>query len=296
LKITELFKQKQAVVSFEIFPPKQVSSIDVIFETIDGLVPLRPDYISVTYGAGGSSTKTTVEIAAKIKNKYGLNSLAHLTCIGSSKSQMDEILNELKDNDISNILVLRGDFPRDANPADLPNDFKQASDLAQYIASKFDFCLGGACYPEIHPECSSLDKDIENLKRKVDAGVSFLVTQLFFNNDQFYRFRNKAAQQNINVPIQAGIMPITNRKSIEKMLSLTNSEMPLKLTRILDKFEHNQEAIKDVGIAYATEQIIDLLSQDVNGVHIFTMNKPQITKDILRNLGSLIYSINKQTI
>ncbi|RNC29604.1 MAG: 5,10-methylenetetrahydrofolate reductase [Candidatus Dichloromethanomonas elyunquensis] len=296
MKITELFKQKQAVVSFEIFPPKQVSSIDVIFETIDGLVPLRPDYISVTYGAGGSSTKTTVEIAAKIKNKYGLNSLAHLTCIGSSKSQMDEILNELKDNDISNILVLRGDFPRDANPADLPNDFKQASDLAQYIASKFDFCLGGACYPEIHPECSSLDKDIENLKRKVDAGVSFLVTQLFFNNDQFYRFRNKAAQQNINVPIQAGIMPITNRKSIEKMLSLTNSEMPLKLTRILDKFEHNQEAIKDVGIAYATEQIIDLLSQDVNGVHIFTMNKPQITKDILRNLGSLIYSINKQTI
>jgi len=249
--------------------------------------------MSVTYGAGGSSSKNTVEIVSEIKRKYGIEAVAHLTCVGSSKAQIDEILAELKSKDVHNILVLRGDLPKNTDPKDVFNDFKHASDLAAYITSKSsDFCLAGACYPEVHPECSCMDKDIENLKKKIDAGVSFLITQLFLDNEEFYKFREKAAQNQINIPVEVGIMPVTNRALIEKMIKLSNASMPGKLVKILDKFEHNQQAVKEAGIEYATEQIIDLMANDVAGIHLYTMNKPQIAKDIMGNVGSMVYAIN----
>jgi methylenetetrahydrofolate reductase (NADPH) len=292
MDLKELFSQKKAVVSFEIFPPKLTSSIGVIYDTIDALAPLRPDYISVTYGAGGSTTKTTVEIASIITNKYKINSLAHLTCFNSSQREIDEILTDLVKKNVRNILALRGDVPRDFKGDSKKRDFQYASNLTQYINDNYNFCLGGACYPEGHPECSDLDKDVENLKRKVKAGVSFLITQLFFDNEVFYRFKEKVDKLEIKVPIQAGIMPITNRKQIERIVELTNAKIPPKLIRILDKFEHNKEAVKDAGIAYATEQIVELLANDIAGIHIYTMNRPQVAKDLVRNLESLLYAVN----
>lgn len=294
MNLSKLFQEKKAVVSFEIFPPKLTSSIDVIYDTIDALAPLRPDYISVTYGAGGSTTKNTVDIASIITNKYKINSLAHLTCVGSSKEDIDQVLADLKNKNVSNILALRGDEPRDAeNSSAKVRNFKYASELAHYIHQHHDFCLGGACYPEGHGQCSDLDQDIENLRYKIEAGVRFLVTQLFFDNEAFFRFREKFSRMDVQVPIQAGIMPITNRKQIDRIAGLSNAKIPQKLIRILDKFEHNQQAIRDAGIAYATEQIIELLANDINGVHIYTMNRPQVAKDLVRNLESLLYAVNK---
>lgn len=306
MDIRELFVQKKAVVSFEIFPPKPTSSINVIYETIDALAPLRPDYISVTYGAGGSTTKTTVDIASIITNTYHINALAHLTCYHSSQAQIDEILRDLEAKNVSNILALRGDQPQDtvkmedksggiAQGKREKRDFQYASELAHYITKEYPgVCVAGACYPEGHYEAASLDQDIENLKKKVDAGVDFLITQLFFDNKAWYRFKEKLDQKGITVPIQAGIMPITNRKQIERITELTKANIPQKLIRILDKFEHNAEALKDAGIAYATEQIIELLANNIDGIHIYTMNKPQVTKYIVQNLESLIYAINKK--
>lgn len=289
--ISDLFKKKKVVMSFEIFPPKQ-ANMEAVHEIIDGLAVHRPDYISVTYGAGGSSSKSTVDIASIIEKKYGIPSLAHLTCVCATKDDTDKILKELKSNGVNNILALRGDRPQELG--DLPDfiDFHYASELASYIKDNFDFCLAGGCYPEAHPECISLDRDVENLKLKVDAGVSFLITQLFMDNEYFYRFKEKVDQNNIRIPIEAGIMPVINRKSIEKMLRLSNAAMPKKLARILDKFENNQQALKDAGIAYATDQIIDLLANGIDGIHLYTMNKPQIARDITRNVHSMIYSIN----
>jgi methylenetetrahydrofolate reductase (NADPH) len=294
MQISQIFAQKKAVVSFEIFPPKQTSSIEVIYDTIDALAPLRPDYISVTYGAGGSTTKTTVEIASIITNKYHINSLAHLTCYDSSKAHIDEILTALSKRNVANMLALRGDAPQNSG-GERSRDFMYASDLAAYIGSRYDFCLGGACYPEGHPECHDPEQDVLNLKHKVEAGVSFLITQLFFDNEAFYRFRDKVQKVGIQVPIQAGIMPITNRKQIERIAGLSNAKIPGKLIKILDKFEHNAEAVKDAGIAFATEQIVELLANDTAGIHIYTMNRPQVTKDLVRNLESLFYAVNKQS-
>lgn len=292
MKISRLFEAKRVVLSFEVFPPKQAASIDVIYETIDGLAPLRPDYISVTYGAGGSSSQNSIEIASKIRQKYKINALAHLTCVGSSEAQIDAILLNLKNRGVENILVLRGDLPQHLDPVNVFHDFRHASDLAAYVTAKTGFCLGGACYPEVHPESPDIDKDIANLKRKVEAGVEFLITQLFLDTEQFLRFQEKLAKKNIWVPIQAGIMPIIDLRFVEKMVKLSNTRIPKKLGLILEKFEHNQEAIKEAGIAYASEQIIELLANDVNGIHLYTMNKSQLAKDIMKNVGTMIYAVN----
>ncbi|AHF10469.1 methylenetetrahydrofolate reductase [NAD(P)H] [Dehalobacter restrictus] len=291
--ISELLREKK-VLSFEIFPPKQTSSVEGIYDTIDALAPLRPDFISVTYGAGGSTSKTTEKIASLIETKYNLNALMHLTCIDSSKEQMDEMLNDLPNKNISNILALRGDIPKGAEERNRIRDFQYASDLAEYIRKHHVFCVGGACYPEGHPECPYPEQDIENLLWKLDAGVSFLVTQLFFDNDVLYRFKEKLQKANVDIPIIAGIMPLTNQSQIEKMLALSNATVPKNLVRIIHKFEHNAEALKDAGIAYATQQSIDLLTHGVDGIHIYTMNKPQIAKDLVRNLDSLLYATNSR--
>ena len=286
--IKDKFKIKRPLISFEIFPPKPNYPIDTIFNTIDNLDDLNPDFISVTYGAGGSTKDTTVEISSYITKKYGLSSLAHITCLTSSKEEVNNTLNNLKSNGVKNILALRGDYPEGANIVDRSkNDYKYAVDLIEHIKQDKDFCVGAACYPEKHMESTSVASDLRNLKNKVDAGADFLITQLFFDNDIFYDFRDKTEALSINVPIIAGILPVLNKNQIQRIVSLTGCTLPKKFLRILSKYEHSPEALKEAGIAYATEQIIDLLSWGIDGVHIYTMNKPDTVRQIMSSISTI---------
>ncbi|MFA9399036.1 MAG: methylenetetrahydrofolate reductase [NAD(P)H], partial [Clostridiaceae bacterium] len=291
MHIKNLFKEKNTVISLEIFPPKVNSSIDTIYKTIENLAYLNPDFISVTYGALGSTKDKTVEIASLIKNKYEIESLAHLTCLTSSHDEINQITKNLKHNNISNILALRGDFPKGYNTKEDTLSFKHADDLVEIIKKNNDFCVAGACYPEKHPESLSFENDLYNLNKKVEKGTDFLISQLFFDNNIFYNFINQAKSQGINCPISAGIMPVINKKQIERIVSLTGASMSQKFLSILDRYEYNEEALKDAGIAYATEQIIDLISQGVDGIHIYTMNKPEIAKKIYGNIESVIKAV-----
>ena len=293
--IKDIFNQKKPVISFEIFPPKKYSNIDVIYSTLEALKDLRPDFISVTYGAAGSTRDKTVEIASIIKNKYDIEALAHLTCIGLDQEGLDKIIGELIKNNVRNVMALRGDLPEGMDKKELDSSsFAHASDIIASIKKHEDFSTGGACYPEVHPECESLDKDIENLKLKVDSGADFLVTQLFFDNDKFYNFMDKARKAGINVPISTGIMPVTNKKQIERMISLSNATLPSKFRRILDKYENDGEALKEAGIVYATEQIIDLLSWGIDGIHLYTMNRPETCRKIINNITSIRESLERK--
>lgn len=279
------------MVSFEIFPPKPNGDINKIYNTLDELKNLKPDYISVTYGAGGASIDNkTIDLATKIKNEYNIESVAHLTCIKSSKNDIDNILNTLRSNNVENILALRGDIVGECTCG----DFKYASDLVSYVKKHNDFNIAGACYPEGHPSCATLDEDIKNLKLKVECGVNNLVSQLFFDNDTFYKFLDKAYSANISVPIQAGIMPVINKKQIERIVSLCGATFPKKFMKIVDKYEYDSIALRDAGIAYAVEQIIDLVSSGVKGVHIYTMNNPKVAKGIISNISSIINCINEK--
>lgn len=291
--IKNKFKKGKTVVSFEIFPPKDTSSVSTIYKTIDALAHLHPDYISVTYGAGGTNKDKTVDIASLIKNKYNIDALAHLTCIGSTKKEIDTVLNSLKENSIDNILALRGDIPNDIIFA-IPNpiEFNYASDLISYIKSNENFCLGAACYPEGHLDSDSQIADWTMLNKKVNQGVDFLISQLFFENKYFYQLNNFLKNNNIYTPIQAGIMPITNKSQTQKIISLCGANLPKKYKTIIDKFGDSPQALEDAGIAYATEQVIDLLSNGVDGIHIYTMNKPSIAKQIVSNISSVVNSIN----
>lgn len=287
--IKDIFKVKRPVVSFEIFPPKKDSPIETIYATLEGLQGMKPDFISVTYGAGGSTTIRTAEIASLIKKRYGIESVAHLTCITATRQEVDDILARFKENGIDNILALRGDFPEDPSfKFPTPLHYRYACDLIEDIKSKGSFSIGGACYPEGHPECPNLEDDLKHLKEKADAGLDFLVTQLFFDNEKFYAFRDLAAKHGLtDIPITAGIMPVLNKKQIQRIVSLTQATMPKKFLRIMDRYEHNPEALKEAGIVYATEQIIDLLSWGVDGIHIYTMNRPEVTRKIIENISSI---------
>ena len=287
MQISKLFKDR-TVFSLEVFPPKKNSSIDTIYSTLDELQYLKPDFISVTYGAGGNiADSSTCDIASIIKNKYNIEALAHLTCVSCSKDEIDIILNDFKKNNIENILALRGDI----NPQILPkNDFNYASELITYIKSKSDFYVSGACYPEVHIEADNMVSDILNLKKKVDCGASHLISQLFFDNKAFYDFREKATIAGITVPIEAGIMPVVNKNSIERMVSMCGASLPAKFTKIMQRFEHNPEALRDAGIAYAVDQIVDLVSNGVDGIHLYTMNNPYIAKKISESVLSIIRS------
>ncbi len=292
--IKNIFSAKKPVISFEIFPPKKDSPIETIYNTIDALKDLTPDYISVTYGAGGSTTNRTVEIATLIKQKYGIEALAHLTSITSTKTEIAGIIENLKTNGISNILALRGDLPQDPDfKFPDPLHFRLAKDLVTAIQKNHDFCIAGACYPEGHPECDSYEKDLIRLREKVDAGVDFLITQLFFDNEIFYQFIEDKTRLNINVPVTAGIMPVLNKKQIERITTMCRASLPKKLIRIMERYEHNPEALKEAGIAYATEQIIDLLSWGVDGIHIYTMNRPEVTRTIIQNMSVIRNYISK---
>lgn len=288
--IREKFKEKAIVFSFEIFPPKPTSPIETIYDTLEALQDLKPDYISVTYGAGGkTSDNRTCELSSLVKNKYGIESLAHLTCINSSKATIDELLTELNTQDIKNILALRGDIPEQV---DTVGEFGYAYELIQYIKQKNLFGVAAACYPEGHIDSGSLEQDIEALKIKVDAGTDYLISQLFFENNYFYEFLNLADQKGIDIPIQAGIMPVANKRQIERIVSLCGATVPKKFTKIMNRYEHDREALREAGIAYATEQIIDLISTGVKGIHLYTMNNPYIARKITNNISAVMSFAN----
>ena len=284
MKITELFTKKKPTISFEVFPPNELYSLDEVFSVIDELAKLKPDFISVTYGAGGSTRSRTVEIASKIKNQNHIEALAHLTCLGATEKEIDSIVEELERNNIENILALRGDYPKDGSPGKVGN-FSHSCDLIKYLKNR-DFALGGAFYPEGHQDTNDL-LDLFNLKIKVDSGVDFLISQIFFDNEQFYEFREKLKKLNITTPLIAGIMPVTNAKQIRKITSLCGCTIPEKLRKILDRYENNPKALKEAGIAYATEQIIDLMTSDIDGIHIYTMNKVEMAKKIMESITNI---------
>lgn len=287
MNIKDKLNQNKPLISFEIFPPKRDYPVETIYNTIDELYDLRPDFISVTYGAGGSTKDTTVEIASYITEKCDLAALAHLTCLNSTKEEIDKTLKVLRERGVKNILALRGDHPKDESPGQKACSYSYAEDLINHIRQYDSFCVGAACYPEKHLEAVSLEQDLFNLKSKIDAGVDFLITQLFFDNEIFYDFMEKAGQKGIHVPVIAGILPVLNKGQIERIISLTGCTLPNKFLRILNKYEHSPEALKEAGIAYAIEQIIDLLSWGVDGIHIYTMNRPNTTRRILDNLANI---------
>ncbi len=286
MKINSLFGTGKAVFSFEVFPPKKDSPIESVYGKLEEICALRPDFISVTYGAGGSGAHSrTCEIASKIKRDFHVESVAHLTCVNSTREMIDETLEDFKRNGIENILALRGDYVEGVEPQ---TDFRYASELCAYIRERGDFDLSGACYPESHVDSASDVEDVLNLKKKVDAGARHLISQLFFDNALFYRFLERTEIAGIDVPIEAGIMPVTNKRQIERMVSLCGASLPPKFTKMMQKYESKPEALRDAGIAYAVEQIVDLLSNGVDGIHLYTMNNPYVAEKITRAVETLL--------
>lgn len=287
MKISTLFNESKPIISFEIFPPKQTTSIESIYSTIDALAPLSPDFISVTYGAGGSTQGKTVQIASLLKNQYNITPLAHLTCVGGSKESMDQILDELEREGVHNILALRGDLPEGSSLG----EFSYASDLIKYIKQRDSFDVAAACYPEKHIEALTLEEDIKHLQYKVDCGAELLISQLFFDNDAFYKWRENVRSQGIHTPIVAGIMPITSGKQLERMVTLCGASIPASIQNLIKAYNHNAQALKEAGIAYATMQIIDLLASGVDGIHLYTMNQADIAKRIMENIRGINYAV-----
>ncbi len=286
MQIANLFHEKKTVLSLEVFPPKKSSSIETIYSTLNDLQDLQPDFISVTYGAGGNAGDTaTCDIATVIRTKYNTPPLAHLTCVNYSKEEIDKILNLLEQNGIENILALRGDISPEITPK---KEFRYASELVAYIKERGGFHVSGACYPEGHIDSINPEEDIHHLKSKVEAGAEHLISQLFFDNSFFYSFLEKARGAGIKAPIQAGIMPVVNKAQIERMVTLCGASLPAKFTKMMQRFEHSPEALRDAGIAYAVDQIVDLIAQGVDGIHLYTMNNSLIAKRIYSNVAGLM--------
>ena len=285
--IRDMLNNDKVTVSFEVFPPKADSSFDVVKSAIGELNGLHPDYMSVTYGAGGSTSKRTADIASHIQNELGTNALAHLSCIAATRGQISEQLKELKNAGIENILALRGDIPENGV---LPEgmEYHYAWQLVEEIKKVGGFCVGAACYPEGHVECLNKTKDLDYLKQKVDCGCDFLVTQMFFDNNVLYTFLYNAMKAGIEIPVTAGIMPVTNSKQISKICSLSGTSLTPKFRAILDKFGDNPAALKQAGIAYAVDQIVDMVSNGIKGIHVYTMNKPDVAKSILNSLSAVL--------
>ena len=292
MKIDEIFAKKDLVFSFEIFPPKTTSSVDTIYKTLEELKDLKPDFISVTYGVGGSLVNNrTTELSSLVKEKYGVEAVAHLTCINSTKEEIDYILNDLKAHGIENILALRGDIPEGGV---LKGDFKYAYELISHIKKRGDFNIAAACYPEGHVKGKNLKEDLIHLKLKEESGATHFISQLFFDNNYFYNFLEEKDKLNIKSSIEAGIMPVTNKAQIERLTSLCGVNLPEKFIKIVNKYEYDRVALRDAGIAYAVEQIVDLVSSGVDGIHLYTMNNPYVARKITESISSIINSINKQ--
>ena len=285
MKVSELLKSDKVTISVELFPPKKGSQLENYKAIVGQMAELKPSYISCTYGATGGTSDYTVEIADTI-NSYGIPAIAHLTCASSTKEKVQSVIKELKDRKIENILALRGDIPEDAD-FPLPDQYHHAIELIGEIKEIGDFCIGGACYPEGHPEAATMEEDLQHLKEKVEAGCDYLTTQMFFDNNTYYRFLYKALAKGINVPVVPGIMPVTNAAQVKRTISLTGNLVPAKFLSIVDLFGSNSEAMKQAGIAYATEQIIDLIANGVNHIHIYSMNKPDVAGAIMDNLSEI---------
>lgn len=279
---------KQTVFSLEIFPPKPDSDKSSIYRTLDGLSGISPDFISVTYGAGGSNNGAeTIRIASDIVSRYGFNSMAHLPCVGLSRERAGEILESLEERGITGVLALRGDIPADSGA--ISGDFPHASDLISFIRENFpSLSIFAACYPEVHPESANSQEDIGWLAHKVNCGADCLITQFFLDNRHFYDFRDKARSSGISVPIEAGIMPVTNKKQIERMVKICKVELPAKFVRVLDRYGDCPEALRDAGIAYAADQITDLIAEGVDGIHLYTMNSPYTACKIFDAIHSML--------
>lgn len=287
MKISDIQKEEGIHISFEIFPPKTSAGFDNVLQAAEQIAGLRPAYISVTYGAGGGTSKNTVEIASHIEQQFHVPSLAHLTCASSTKEEVHAVIQQLKEKGIKNILALRGDrqegqlFPE-------PEQYRYASELITGIKSQGDFCIGAACYPEGHVESENKNEDILHLKQKVDCGVDFLTTQMFFDNSILYNFLYRIREQGITVPVLPGIMPVTNEKQMKRICEMSGTMLPERFRAIVDCFGNNQKAMQQAGIAYATDQIIDLIANGIRNIHIYSMNKPEVARAIMDNLSEII--------
>lgn len=286
-KIRNILKENHPHISFEIFPPKTDEGFDSVLSAAEKIAALKPSFISVTYGAGGGTSKNTVSIASHINKDLGVTSLAHLTCVSSTKEEVRKVIKELREQGIENILALRGDKPAGSS-FPLPNQYHYASELIEDIKKEGDFCIGAACYPEGHVETLHKKDDIDNLKKKVDCGVDFLTTQMFFDNNILYNFLYRIREKGITIPVLPGIMPITNAKQMKRTLELSGTALPQRFTAILDRFGDDPQAMQQAGIAYATDQIIDLIANGVNHIHVYSMNKPKVAEAIMNNLSEIV--------
>lgn len=285
MKISDILKQDKVTLSFEVFPPKTSSSYESVARATQEIAALHPDFMSVTYGAGGGTSEHTVHIAADLHAQYGVNVLTHLTCVSSTRQHVVAMLEKFKQQGIENVLALRGDIPAGGAPA---NDYHYAAELVRDIKAHGDFCVGGACYPEGHVEAASKTEDILHLKEKVDAGCEFLTTQMFFDNNILYNFLYRIREKGITVPVIAGIMPVTNVKQIKRITSMSGTYLPERFKAIVDRFANNPDAMKQAGVIYATEQIIDLIANGVNHIHVYSMNKPEIAAGIQASLSEIL--------
>ena len=286
MKIREILAQGRPTISFEVFPPKKEADYQSVEEAALKIAGLRPDFMSVTYGAGGGTSRYTVEIAARIQKERGVNALAHLTCVTSTREKVHSVLREMRENGIENVLALRGDIPADGR---VETDYRYASELIREIRQTDpELCIGAACYPEGHVESVNKTADIEHLKEKVDAGCDFVTTQMFFDNNILYNYLYRIRERGITVPVLAGIMPVTNAKQIARICSMSGTYLPSRFKAIVDRFGDRPAAMQQAGIAYATEQIIDLIANGVNGIHIYSMNRPDVAERIRNSLSEIL--------
>ena len=290
MKISDLLKSEKLSISFEVFPPKTETAFESVRAACEEIAQLAPSYMSVTYGAGGGTSRYTLDIAKNIKARYGVPSLAHLTCVSSTRETVQDMIEKIREAGIENLLALRGDIPEELKGSDRGGwDYRHAAELVRELReANPDFCIGAACYPEVHPESANQHEDILYLKEKVDAGCDFLTTQMFFDNNLLYNFLYKIREAGITVPVVPGIMPITNANQVERAITLSGSFMPQRFKSLVDKFGGDPAAMKQAGIAYATDQIIDLFANGIRNVHVFSMNKPDVARSIMRNLSDIL--------
>ena len=285
MKIRDILAEGKPTLSFEVFPPKTQDAIASVEKAAEEIARLHPAFMSVTYGAGGGTSDYTVKIASDLQENCGVTPLAHLTCVSSTREKVQQVLNELKDHKIENILALRGDIPQDGRT---PQVYHYASELIREIREAGDFCIGAACYPEGHVESANKSVDMDYLKQKVEAGCDFVTTQMFFDNSILYSYLYRIREKGITVPVIAGIMPITNVKQVKRSIQMSGCHMPARFMSLVDKFGDDPAAMKQAGIAYATDQIIDLIANGIRGIHVYTMNKPDVAAKIRENLSDIV--------
>lgn len=286
MKIIDLLNEDKVTLSFEVFPPKTSSKYENVLKATEKIASLNPSFMSVTYGAGGGTSAHTVALAKDIHEKYDVEVMAHLTCVSSTREHVESMVEQFKENGIENIMALRGDIPKDGQVGE---DYQYACQLIKELKEKGDFCIGAACYPEGHVESPSIKEDIQHLKEKVEAGADFLTTQMFFDNNVFYNFLYKIKEAGINVPVVAGIMPITNAKQVSRAVQMSGTSIiPYHFKMMVDAFGDNPEIMKQAGIIYASEQIIDLIANGVKHIHVYTMNKPDIAEGIMNNISEIL--------